>query len=83
MEDIIGAPLVVEDAFMSLFDRSDPTLHSGDPTLQRRVVEIYICKLYQLYLVKGSICMQRHRSDLIDLWKFSEEHKPSTKEGFY
>ncbi|KAI0495328.1 hypothetical protein KFK09_025478 [Dendrobium nobile] len=67
MEDLVGAPLAVEDALVSLFDHSDPTL-------QRRVVETYIRRLYQPYLVKGSIRMQWHRSGLIALWKFSEEH---------
>lgn len=67
MEDLVGVPLAVEDALVSLFDHSDPTL-------QRRVVETYIRRLYQPYLVKGSIRMQWHRSGLIALWKFSEEH---------
>ncbi|XP_062200626.1 acetyl-CoA carboxylase 1-like [Phragmites australis] len=67
MEDLVCAPLAVEDALVALFDHSDPTL-------QRRVVETYIRRLYQPYLVKGSIRMQWHRSGLIALWEFSEEH---------
>ncbi|XP_052169537.1 acetyl-CoA carboxylase 1 [Oryza glaberrima] len=67
MEDLVGAPLAVEDALVALFDHSDPTL-------QRRVVETYIRRLYQPYLVKGSVRMQWHRSGLIALWEFSEEH---------
>ncbi|XP_015697314.2 acetyl-CoA carboxylase 1 [Oryza brachyantha] len=67
MEDLVGAPLAVEDALVALFDHSDPTL-------QRRVVETYIRRLYQPYLVKGSIRMQWHRSGLIALWEFSEEN---------
>ncbi|KAK8931231.1 Acetyl-CoA carboxylase 1 [Platanthera zijinensis] len=67
MEDLVSVPLAVEDALVSLFDHSDPTL-------QRRVVETYIRRLYQPYLVKGSIRMQWHRSGLIALWEFSEEH---------
>ncbi|KAL5230766.1 hypothetical protein ABZP36_029542 [Zizania latifolia] len=66
MEDLVCAPLAVEDALVALFDHSDPTL-------QRRVVETYIRRLYQPYLVKGSIRMQWHRSGLIALWEFSED----------
>lgn len=43
MEDLVGAPLAVEDALVALFDHSDPTL-------QRRVVETYIRRLYQVSL---------------------------------
>nr|QEG99472.1 cytosolic acetyl-CoA carboxylase 2 [Lolium rigidum] len=67
MEDLVCAPLAVEDALVALFDHSDPTL-------QRRVVETYIRRLYQHYLVRGSVRMQWHRSGLIALWEFSEEH---------
>ncbi|KAG2549530.1 hypothetical protein PVAP13_9KG357200 [Panicum virgatum] len=67
MEDLVCAPLAVEDALVALFDHSDPTL-------QRRVVETYIRRLYQPYLVSGSIRMQWHRAGLIALWEFSEEH---------
>uniref|UniRef100_M8BWJ4 Acetyl-CoA carboxylase n=1 Tax=Aegilops tauschii TaxID=37682 RepID=M8BWJ4_AEGTA len=67
MEDLVCAPVAVEDALVALFDHSDPTL-------QRRVVETYIRRLYQHYLVRGSVRMQWHRSGLIALWEFSEEH---------
>ncbi|XP_058085333.1 acetyl-CoA carboxylase 1-like isoform X2 [Magnolia sinica] len=67
MEDLVGAPLAVEDALVGLFDHSDHTL-------QRRVMETYIRRLYQPYLVKGSVRMQWHRSGLIASWEFSEEH---------
>lgn len=67
MEDLVCAPLAAEDALVALFDHSDPTL-------QRRVVETYIRRLYQPYLVSGSIRMQWHRAGLIALWEFSEEH---------
>ncbi|MQM19485.1 hypothetical protein Taro_052489 [Colocasia esculenta] len=67
MEDLVGAPLAVEDALVALFDHSDHTL-------QRRVVETYVRRLYQPYLVKGSVRMQWHRSGLIASWEFSEEH---------
>uniref|UniRef100_A0A8R7RE32 biotin carboxylase n=3 Tax=Triticum TaxID=4564 RepID=A0A8R7RE32_TRIUA len=67
MEDLVCAPVAVEDALVSLFDHSDPTL-------QRRVVETYIRRLYQHYLVRGSVRMQWHMSGLIALWEFSEEH---------
>ncbi|KAK1314685.1 Acetyl-CoA carboxylase 1 [Acorus calamus] len=67
MEDLVGAPLAVEDALIALFDHSDHTL-------QRRVVETYIRRLYQPYLVKGSVRMQWHRAGLLVSWEFSEEH---------
>ncbi|GLT74451.1 hypothetical protein SLA2020_462490 [Shorea laevis] len=67
MEDLVSAPLAVEDALVGLFDH-------GDHTLQRRVVETYVRRLYQPYLVKGSVRMQWHRSGLIALWEFLEEH---------
>ncbi|XP_043720537.1 acetyl-CoA carboxylase 1-like [Telopea speciosissima] len=67
MEDLVSAPLAVEDALVGLFDH-------GDHTLQRRVVETYVRRLYQPYLVKGSVRMQWHRSGLIASWEFSEEH---------
>ena len=41
MEDLVSAPLAVEDALVGLFDHSDHTL-------QRRVVEIYVRRLYQV-----------------------------------
>ncbi|KAK1441623.1 hypothetical protein QVD17_07665 [Tagetes erecta] len=67
MEDIVTAPLAVEDALVGLFDHSDHTL-------QRRVVETYVRRLYEPYLVKGSVRMQWHRSGLIASWKFVEGH---------
>ncbi|CAL5414879.1 unnamed protein product [Camellia sinensis] len=67
MEDLVSAPLAVEDALVGLFDH-------GDHTLQRRVVETYVRRLYQPYLMKGSVRMQWHRSDLIASWEFFEEH---------
>ncbi|POO04043.1 Pyruvate carboxylase [Trema orientale] len=67
MEDLVSAPLAVEDALVGLFDHSDHTL-------QRRVVETYVRRLYQPYLVKGSVRMQWHRSGLIASWEFLEEH---------
>lgn len=41
MEDLVSAPLAVEDALVGLFDHSDHTL-------QRRVVETYVRRLYQV-----------------------------------
>ncbi|TYI83372.1 hypothetical protein E1A91_D05G289300v1 [Gossypium mustelinum] len=67
MEDLVSAPLAVEDALIGLFDHSDHTL-------QRRVVETYVRRLYQPYLVKESVRMQWHRSGLIASWEFLEEH---------
>ncbi|CAN0920072.1 Acetyl-CoA carboxylase 1 [Linum grandiflorum] len=67
MEDLVSAPLAVEDALVGLFDHSDHTL-------QRRVVETYVRRLYQPYLVKGSVRMQWDRSGLIASWEFVEEH---------
>ncbi|XP_059630432.1 acetyl-CoA carboxylase 1-like [Cornus florida] len=67
MEDLVSAPLAVEDALVGLFDHSDHTL-------QRRVVETYVLRLYQPYLIKGSVRMQWQRSGLIASWEFLEEH---------
>ncbi|XP_019100885.1 PREDICTED: acetyl-CoA carboxylase 1-like [Camelina sativa] len=67
MEDLVSASLAVEDALVGLFDHSDHTL-------QRRVVETYIRRLYQPYVVKESVRMQWHRSGLIASWEFLEEH---------
>ncbi|OIV96706.1 hypothetical protein TanjilG_09248 [Lupinus angustifolius] len=81
MEDLVSAPLAVEDALVGLFDHSDHTL-------QRRVVETYVRRLYQgvsflnsnfsmscqPYLVKGSVRMQWNRSGLIASWEFLEEY---------
>ncbi|XP_054796887.1 acetyl-CoA carboxylase 1-like [Prosopis cineraria] len=67
MEDIVSAPLAVEDALVGLFDHSDHTL-------QRRVVETYVRRLYQPYLVKESVRMQWHKSGLIASWEFLEEY---------
>lgn len=41
MEDLVTAPLPVEDALISLFDCSDTTV-------QQRVIETYIARLYQV-----------------------------------
>jgi len=41
MEALVDAPLPVEDALVALFDHSDHTL-------QRRVIESYIRRLYQV-----------------------------------
>jgi acetyl-CoA carboxylase/biotin carboxylase 1 len=41
MEDLVSAPLPVEDALISLFDCSDPTV-------QQKVIETYISRLYQV-----------------------------------
>lgn len=41
MEDLVSTPLAVEDALVGLFDHSDHTL-------QRRVVETYVRRLYQV-----------------------------------
>ncbi|KAK4374393.1 hypothetical protein RND71_005070 [Anisodus tanguticus] len=67
MEALVSAPLAVEDALVGLFDHSDHTL-------QRRVMETYIRRLYQPYLIQGSVRMQWHRSGLIATWQFLEEH---------
>ncbi|KAK4489931.1 hypothetical protein RD792_000579 [Penstemon davidsonii] len=67
MEDLVNAPLAVEDALVGLFDHSDHTL-------LRRVVETYVRRLYQPYLVKGSVRMQWHRSGLLASWEFLDDH---------
>ena len=41
MEDLVSAPFPVEDALISLFDYSDPTV-------QQKVFETYISRLYQV-----------------------------------
>eukprot|EP01018_Ginkgo_biloba_P038670 Gb_33780 [translate_table: standard] len=66
MEGLVSATLAVEDALVALFDHSDHTL-------QRRVVETYVRRLYQPYLIKGTVRMQWHRTGLIASWHFSEE----------
>ncbi|KAG8377362.1 hypothetical protein BUALT_Bualt08G0025200 [Buddleja alternifolia] len=75
MEALVNAPLAVEDALVGLFDHSDHTL-------QRRVVETYVRRLYQPYLVKGSVRMQWHRSGLIASWEFMDEHVERKTNGF-
>lgn len=50
MEDLVSAPLAVEDALVGLFDHSDHTL-------QRRVVESYIRRLYQVYQFYGQFIL--------------------------
>ncbi|CAA2994471.1 acetyl- carboxylase 1-like [Olea europaea subsp. europaea] len=70
MEALVSAPLAVEDALVGLFDHSDHTL-------QRRVVETYVRRLYQPYLVKGNVRMQWHRFGLIASWEFLEGHVDS------
>ncbi|XP_052188195.1 acetyl-CoA carboxylase 1-like [Diospyros lotus] len=67
MEDLVNAPSSVEDALVGLFDHTDHTL-------QRRVVETYVRRLYQPFLIKGSVRMQWHRYGLIASWEFLEEH---------
>ncbi|KAI3757396.1 hypothetical protein L6452_04933 [Arctium lappa] len=76
MEDIVSAPLAVEDALVGLFDHIDHTL-------QRRVVETYVRRLYQPYLAKGSVRMQWHRSGLIASWQFMEGHIEETNTSDY
>lgn len=46
MEDLVSAPLAVEDALVALFDHSDYTL-------LRRVIETYIRRLYQVTTIMG------------------------------
>nr|AHC53984.1 plastid transported acetyl-CoA carboxylase [Eleusine indica] len=66
MEDLVTAPLPVEDALISLFDVSDPTV-------QQKVIETYISRLYQPHLVMDSIQMKWKESGAIASWEFSEE----------
>ncbi|RID57049.1 hypothetical protein BRARA_F00455 [Brassica rapa] len=67
MEDLVSAPLAVEDALVGLFDHSDRTL-------QRLVVETYIRRLYQPYVVKESVRMQWHQYGFIASWEFLDDH---------
>ena len=55
MEDLVGAPLAVEDALVGLFDHSDHTL-------QRRVVETYVRRLYQV------LGLNSHNLQLMLFW---------------
>ncbi|KAG2570471.1 acetyl-CoA carboxylase 2 isoform X1 [Panicum virgatum] len=73
MEDLVSAPLPVEDALISLFDYSDPTV-------QQKVIETYISRLYQPLLVKDSIQMKFKESGAFALWEFSGGHL-DTKNG--
>ncbi|KAJ7569509.1 hypothetical protein O6H91_01G081500 [Diphasiastrum complanatum] len=73
IESLVNASVAVEDALVALFDH-------GDHTLQRRVIETYVRRLYQPYLVKASIRMQWHRSGLIASWQFGEEVPLTMKE---
>lgn len=66
IEDVVNSPEAVEDALLALFDHSDHTL-------QRRVVETYIRRLYQPHLIKGTIKMQWHRSGLLASWQYWED----------
>ncbi|KAG2305142.1 hypothetical protein Bca52824_033793 [Brassica carinata] len=66
IEDLVSAPLAVEDALVGLFDHSDRTL-------QRRVVETYIRRLYQPYIFKESVRMQWHQYGLIASWEFLDD----------
>jgi acetyl-CoA carboxylase/biotin carboxylase 1 len=59
MEALVNAPLAVEDALVALFDHSDHTL-------QRRVIETYVRRLYQVcdFLsidgrMAGELCISR------------------------
>ncbi|KAL9247543.1 hypothetical protein vseg_020966 [Gypsophila vaccaria] len=74
IEALVNAPRAVEDALFGLFDHSDQTL-------QRRVVETYIRRLYQPYLVEGSVRMQWQTSGLIASWKFMEGKHGERKRG--
>ncbi|ONM18465.1 acetyl-CoA carboxylase2 [Zea mays] len=67
MEDLVSAPLPVEDALISLFDYSDRTV-------QQKVIETYISRLYQPHLVKDSIQMKFKESGAITFWEFYEGH---------
>jgi len=59
MEALVNAPLAVEDALVALFDHSDHTL-------QRRVIETYVRRLYQVFdfisidgRIAGELCISR------------------------
>ncbi|KAH7276946.1 hypothetical protein KP509_39G027900 [Ceratopteris richardii] len=66
IEAVVNSPEAVEDALLALFDHSDHTL-------QRRVVETYIRRLYQPHLIKGTIKMQWHRTGLLASWQYWED----------
>lgn len=62
MEDLVTAPLPVEDALISLLDFSDPTV-------QQKVIETYISRLYQV--IDGSSILSLSTSGLHKLQNFS------------
>eukprot|EP00897_Mesotaenium_endlicherianum_P010369 jgi/Mesen1/9360/ME000061S08809 len=67
MESLADAPLAIEDVLATLFDH-------GDRTLQTRALETYIMRLYQPYLVKGSVSLKPHNgSSVLATWQFWEE----------
>ncbi|CAO2041466.1 unnamed protein product [Urochloa humidicola] len=74
MEDLVSAPLPVEDALISLFDYSDPTV-------QQKVIETYISRLYQPLLVMDSIQVKFMESGAFALWEFSDGQYVNTKNG--
>ncbi|KAL6839698.1 hypothetical protein ACP4OV_030386 [Aristida adscensionis] len=73
VEDLVAAPLPVEDALISLLDCSDPTV-------QQKVIETYISRLYQPHLVNDSIQIKWEESCALALWEFSEGHT-DTRDG--
>ena len=70
MEDLVCAPLAVEDALVALFDNSDPTL-------QRRVVETYIRRLYQVSLNLPSKLFLDTAGTLKNLCLLTHNHIPA------
>lgn len=75
MELLVDAPQAIEDALATLFDH-------GDGNLQARALETYIMRLYQPYLVKGSVAVAPHKdSSLKATWRFWEENPAPTPAG--
>lgn len=75
MELLVDAPQAIEDALLTLFDHSDGNL-------QARALETYIMRLYQPYLVKGSVTVSPYKSSSLKAtWQFWEENPAPTPSG--
>ncbi|GBG75894.1 hypothetical protein CBR_g21136 [Chara braunii] len=69
MKEWVDAPVAVEDALIALFDHKSKKL-------QYRAIETYIYRLYQPYLVRGSVRIRQQNTYAIAIWQFWEESAP-------
>ncbi|MCO5560947.1 hypothetical protein L7F22_014567 [Adiantum nelumboides] len=72
---MVNSPEDVEDAFLALFDHNNHTL-------QKRVEETYIRRLYQSRLIKGIVKMQWHWSGLLTILQYWEDSPIKTLDAF-